>query len=345
LKKLLPAMTFVGMATMNPPYQFRHPGKNDIILQHLSDIKYGADMQKVLVIVGPTASGKSALGVKLARRFKGEVISADSRQVYRGLNIGTGKITRSEMRGVPHHLLDVASPKRRFSAGRYVRLGRRAIATIAKRGALPIVVGGTGFYIDALLGRIQLPDVPPDPAFRKRLERKSAPQLFAMLKKLDPARARAMSSSSERNNKARLVRALEISHAAGSVPKFRTRRVLNFDVFWLGIKPHDRVLRSRINARLRTRLTQGLVAEARRLHTAGLSYKRMRELGLEYRSLARYLQGEIDRVQLERELRSDIWRYARKQLGYWRRNNKIRWFAPASREIVPSVRAWLRKKI
>src|SRR4051812_18967754 len=118
-------------------------------------------MHKVLVIVGPTASGKSALAVELARRFKGEVISADSRQVYRGLDIGSGKISRKEMRGVKHHLLNVASPKKTFTASDYIKHGRRAIEKISKSARLPIVVGGTGFYIDALLGRVKLADVVP----------------------------------------------------------------------------------------------------------------------------------------------------------------------------------------
>src|SRR5580693_2616583 len=130
-------------------------------------------MQKVLVIVGPTASGKSALAVALAKKFKGEIISADSRQVYRGLNIGTGKITKREMRGVPHHLLDVVSPKKIFTAHDFVTHARRAISNIAKRGKLPIIAGGTGFYIDALVGRIVLPDVPVDEKLRARLEKKS----------------------------------------------------------------------------------------------------------------------------------------------------------------------------
>jgi tRNA dimethylallyltransferase len=132
-------------------------------------------MRKVLIIVGPTASGKSALAVMLAKKFHGEVISADSRQVYRGLNIGTGKVTKSEMGGVRHHLLDVASPKKAFSAGDFVKRGRIAIEDISRRGKLPVVAGGTGFYIDALVGRISLPEAKPDAALRKKLSKKAPP--------------------------------------------------------------------------------------------------------------------------------------------------------------------------
>src|SRR3989344_2299114 len=132
--------------------------------------------QKVLVIVGPTSSGKSALAVELARKFGGEVISADSRQVYRGLNIGTGKIAKREMRGVRHHLLDVASPKKYFSADEFVRKGKVALSNILQNDKMPIIVGGTGFYIDAPVGRIALPNVPPDKKLREKLEKKTAAQ-------------------------------------------------------------------------------------------------------------------------------------------------------------------------
>ncbi len=297
-------------------------------------------MEKVLIIVGPTASGKSALGVKLGRRFDGEVISADSRQVYRGLDIGTGKISKREMQNVPHHLLDVASPRKTFSAGDFAKKARAAAEDISKRGKLPIVVGGTGFYIDALLGRISLPEVSPDALLRKRLSRKTAPQLFAMLKKADPLRAKTMDTASERNNKIRLIRALEIARAHRKTPMTELRTP-SYDVLWIGVAPEDSELKVRINRRLIERLKSGMVREARQLHAGGLSYKRMKELGLEYRSLARFLQKEITRKQLESELQSDIWRYARKQIGYWKRNKDIQWFSPKqSKKIVATVAKW-----
>lgn len=299
--------------------------------------------QKVLIVVGPTASGKSALGVTLARKFDGEVISADSRQVYKGLNIGTGKISKKEMRGIPHHLLDVVSPKKQFSAGDFTRLARAVIDDITKRGKLPIVVGGTGFYIDALVGRVATPDVPPDPMFRKSVRTSTAAQLFARLQKADPKRARAMSTASERNNKVRLIRALEITSALGAVPNTEVRPPYS-KTLWIGVRPNDEELKARINKRLRERLKKGMAREAQRLHNAGLTYKRMEELGLEYRSLARYLQKRMSRAELETELRSDIWRYARKQLGYWKRNKNITWFHQKDpKKIVASVTRWMKK--
>jgi len=299
-------------------------------------------MQKVHVIVGPTASGKSALAVRLARLFGGEVISADSRQVYRGLDIGTGKIASREMRGVRHHLLDVASPKKVFSAQDFQSRARAAITAAARSGHLPIVAGGTGYYVDALLGRIALPAVKPDAALRAKLEKKSVAELYALLKRRDPRRAKMMASKSERGNRRRLIRALEVATALGRVPIGPTHSA--YDVLWIGIAPPFAQLEKKIRTRLHSRVRAGMVAEARKLHKTGLSYKRMEELGLEYRSLARYLQGQITKEEMTAELNRDIRRYAKKQLAYWRRNPVIEWFGSSHNvRIVPGVRKWIKK--
>lgn len=171
-------------------------------------------MEKILVILGPTSTGKTALSIRLAKRLNGEVISADSRQVYKGLDIGSGKVTKREMKGVPHHLLDIANPKNVFSADDFVKAGRAAVADIISRGKLPLVVGGTGFYIDALLGTIPLPDVAPNPKLRKTLSGKELAWLQARLKRLDPARAKTI----DMKNPVRLIRAIEIATALGKVP-------------------------------------------------------------------------------------------------------------------------------
>ncbi|MEK7612980.1 MAG: tRNA (adenosine(37)-N6)-dimethylallyltransferase MiaA, partial [Patescibacteria group bacterium] len=168
-------------------------------------------MKKVLVIVGPTASGKSGLAVRLAKKFKGEIISVDSRQVYKGLDIGTGKITKKEMKGVPHYLLDVANPKKQFSVSQYKKFADKIVRYIVLENRLPIIVGGTGFYIDTLAGKFSLPDVPPNKLLRRKLEKFDTEELFKMLKKKDPARAKTI----DRHNKVRLIRALEIVNALG----------------------------------------------------------------------------------------------------------------------------------
>jgi tRNA dimethylallyltransferase len=284
-------------------------------------------MKKILVIVGPTASGKSDLAVSLAKKFNGEVISADSRQVYKGLGIGTGKITKREMKGVRHHLLDVASQKQRFSADEYRKLAQKAIEDIASRGKLPILVGGTGLYIDVALGRINVPDIPPDLKLRKRLAGKSAAALFLILKKLDPKRARAIAANnSEKHNPPRLIRAIEIAKAepAESATERPSLRLL--PVF-IGIKPTDAELKKRIAARLKKHLSQGMIAEARRLHANGLSWKRMNDLGLEYRYLALFLQGKIGKEELVEKLNVEIWRYAKRQMVWFKKNEEIRWFS------------------
>jgi len=297
--------------------------------------------QKVLIIVGPTSSGKSTLAVELARKFNGEVVSADSRQVYRDLNIGTGKITKREMKGVPHYLLDIASPKKTFTAHDFVQKGRAVIRNIAARNKLPIICGGTGFYIDALVGRIMLPNVPADSKLRTQLEKRSAVQLFAILKRRDPRRARTI----DRHNKRRLIRALEIARYQGpSLVIPRTVLGNPYDTLWIGIALPEKQLEKKIAVRLFSRISRGMGAEAKKLHAAGLSYKRMEELGLEYRSLARLLQGKITRTQMIEELNRSIRKYAKRQLVYWKRNKNIVWFKdPKTPRISRTVRSWLKK--
>lgn len=285
---------------------------------------YGARVKpKIYVVVGPTASGKSAYAVKLAKKVDGEIISADSRQVYRGLNIGTGKITKKEMQGVPHHLLDVASPKKVFTVHDFVAKAQPVLKGILEKGKSAIICGGTGLYIDALLGRISVPEVPPNRELRGKLQGKSAPQLFAMLRKMDARRARDIDS----HNPVRLIRAIEIAKALGKVPRLKKAAtpLPDYEVFWVGMKTAEISMRRKIHTRLLSRIKAGMVREAKKLHANGLSYKRMEQLGLEYRYLARFLQGQISKEQMLKELEREIRRYAKRQLTYWRRNEEIRW--------------------
>ena len=171
-------------------------------------------MKKLIVVLGPTASGKTDLSIKLAKKLGGEIVSADSRQIYKGMDIGTGKVTKKEMRGIPHHLLDVASPRARFSAAHYQKMALKAIGKTYKRGKIPFLVGGTGFYIQAVTEGLVLPEVKPDWKLRKKLEKKSNKELFLMLLKLDKKRAKAI----DRDNPRRLIRAIEIAKKIGAVP-------------------------------------------------------------------------------------------------------------------------------
>lgn len=274
---------------------------------------------KLIAIVGPTASGKTALGIYLAQKLKGEVISADSRQVYKGLDIGTGKVTKKEMAGVPHHLLDVASPKKQFTVDDFVRLAEKAYSSVLQNTKTPIVVGGTGLYVDMLTGRMSYPAVPPNAALRAKLANKSAEQLFAMLLKADPARAATI----DPHNPRRLVRALEIAKALGKSPT--PNPTPKYDVLWLGLNPGQKKLEENIGKRLASRMKAGMLAEARHLHKQGLSYKRMEELGLEYRYLARLLQGTLTREAFMAELEHAIRGYAKRQNTWFRRNKDIQW--------------------
>lgn len=290
-------------------------------------------MQKVIVIVGPTASGKTALSVELARKISGEVISADSRQVYRGLDIGSGKVTKKEMRGIPHHLLDVASPRTIYTASDFVRDGRAAISEISSRGTVPIIAGGTGFYIDSLLGTITLSQVPPNQKLRKRLQGFSLTQLQRALKKLDKKRFETI----DVNNPVRLIRAIEIATSDQSSRKkntgdFSSRQVRKpYTPLYIGLTLPSEELKDKIHARLLARI-RGIEKEVKKLHTNGLSWKRMEALGLEYRYMARYLQKKISKTDMLIELEKEVRHYAKRQMTWFRRNKKIIWISPKDTE-------------
>jgi len=274
---------------------------------------------KVIVILGQTAAGKSAYAVKLAKKVGGEVISADSRQVYKGLNLGTGKITKKEMHGVPHHLLDVANPKRQFSVSEYKILGEKAIKEILKRGHTPIVCGGTGFYIEALIDGIIYPEVQPNKKLRVMLDKKSIETLFKLLKKIDPLRAKTI----DQKNKVRLVRAVEIAKALGKVPKLK--KEIKYDTEFIGLSVSEKELKKRIHKRVIERLKKVMLNEARSLHKNGLTYKWMNELGFEYRSMSHHLQGKITKEEMISQLEKATWQYAKRQKTWFKRDTRIRW--------------------
>lgn len=223
------------------------------------------------------------------------------------------------MRGVPHYLLDVANPRKPFSVSEYKKLATNSLQYIAVKDKLPIVVGGTGFYIDTLAGKVNFPDVRPNPELRKKLAKKSAEELFQILQKKDPRRARTIDSK----NKVRLIRALEIIEAIGKVPVPKSNPSRNF--IYIGLKPDN--INERIYKRLSLRLGP-MIREGRKLHTQGLTYRRMNELGLEYRYIALYLQGKLSRQEMADKLFIEIKRYAKRQMTWFKRNKKIRWFKP-----------------
>ncbi len=266
---------------------------------------------RILCIAGPTASGKSARAVEEALARGGEIISVDSRQVYQGLDIGTEKITHEEMRGVPHHLIDIRDPRTPYSAGEFVADAKRLITEISKRGNLPILAGGTHFYFDALLRG--LPDaVPMNWELREDLEACSTEELFERIREADPRRATEL----DPKNRRRLIRALEIIEAKGSVS---SRDVVSpYIAEWIVINPPADELKARIAARLEAALARGLVEEVRRVRDA-VGDPRLNELGLEYRIVGEYLRGERSEESLLPILVSKLWQYARRQKAWLRK--------------------------
>ena len=276
---------------------------------------------KIYVIIGPTASGKTSYSIKLAKKLGGEVISADSRQVYKGLDIGSGKITKKEMAGIPHHLLDVASPKRIFTVSDYKKLADKKIEEIIARNKTPIIVGGTGFYIQAIVDNLVLPEVEPNKKLRKNLSKKTPAELFEILQKLDKRRAKEI----DKNNPVRLIRAIEIAKALGKVPKLKKTKGAIYDFEIIGIKTNQEKLNKKIYQRLIKRLRRGMIAEVRKLYERGVSWKRLEELGLEYRYIALFLQNKITKLEMTEQLYRQIIKYSKRQLTWFKRDKRITW--------------------
>lgn len=265
----------------------------------------------ILIIAGPTASGKSSRAVAEAQTRRGEVISVDSRQVYRGLDIGTEKISKEEMQGVPHHLIDIRSPLEPYSAGDFVQDATRLIKEISERGKLPILAGGTHFYFDALMHGLPM-GTDANPALREELEKLSTEELYARIHSKDPRRADEL----DPQNRRRLIRALEIIEAHGTVPE-RASETL-YDAEWIMIDPERDELRTRIDARLESALARGLIEEVRRVREE-VGDARLDELGLEYKIVGEFLRGERAEEELLPTLSAKLWQYARRQKAWLRK--------------------------
>jgi tRNA dimethylallyltransferase len=262
----------------------------------------------VIVVTGPTASGKSDFAVALALKYNGEIISADSRQVYKGLDIGTGKVTPEEMKGIPHHMLDVVRVGDQFSVAEYARRAKPIMEDISARGKTPIICGGTGQYIDALIYDIETPPVPPNRTLREELEKKDVDELYRELAEKDPYRA----DDVDRYNKVRLIRALEIVHELGFVPPLHAPRLLYETELYL-MNPSRELIRQRIEKRLLVRLENGMLDECKRLLANGITHEQLEKLGLEYRYMSRHLRGEITYAEMAEELKNKICQYAKRQ--------------------------------
>src|SRR5213082_2921374 len=277
----------------------------------------------LVVVLGPTASGKSALGIALALHFNGEIVSADSRQVYRGLDIGTAKVTAEEQALVPHHLIDVADVRETFTVSQFQQQANTTINDILARSRQPFLVGGSPHYIQAVVDNLDIPAIPPQPALRSELEARPLAELLAQLEELDPQSAAVI----DRNNPRRVIRALEVCMTSGK-PFSEQRRVAAplYTSLLLGIQWPRAELYRRIDQRVDERMQQGMVQEVRSLLDRGVSHERLEALGLEYRFISRWLRGEFpsEHIMVER-LKYAIHDFTRRQLTWFRKDTRIVW--------------------
>ncbi len=278
---------------------------------------------QLVVVTGPTASGKSSLGIALARQFKGEIVSADSRQVYRGLDLGTAKVTPEERVLVPHHLLDVAESDEIYSVARFQHDAIEAINGILARKHQPFLVGGSPHYIQAVVDNLAIPAIPPQPELRARLEKRSLTELLVQLEKLDPQTAATI----DKHNSRRLIRALEVCLVTGQ-PFSEQRRMGEplYDCLQIAINWPRTELYTRIDQRVDERIEQGMVQEVQRLLNEGLSSERLEAFGLEYRFINRWLHGEFaSEAQMVERLKFAIHDFTRRQLSWLRKESRLIW--------------------
>ncbi|MDQ1284329.1 MAG: tRNA dimethylallyltransferase [Patescibacteria group bacterium] len=314
---------------------------------------------KIIVILGPTSSGKSDIAIKLAKKFNGEIISADSRQIYRGLDIGTGKVTGGHSpvipsassgralsaaqalskqakdlarrkvfisEGIPHYMVSIISPRTNFSAAQFKKKTNKIIANILKRGKLPIICGGTGFWIKAIVDNVTYPEVKPDWVLRNQLRNKTAEELFGTLKKIDPQRAESI----DQNNPVRLIRAIEICKALGNVPVIPVGAIHESplqNILQIGISLPKEKLHENIKKRLQQRFETGMIEEVKKLHYKNkISWKRLESFGLGYSLIPKYIRGEI---KSEEELFERIYQaeknYAKRQMTWFQKDKRIIW--------------------
>lgn len=278
--------------------------------------------KKVIAVVGPTASGKTAYAVELAHKINGEIISADSRLVYKGFDIGTAKPTVEERQGIPHYMIDIVEPEFDYTAGLYVTEARRIIEDIIKRGKTPIIAGGTGLYFRLLLENYVMPEVKPNYDLRKELQEYSSEDLHNILKKLD----RDAADKIYANDKKKLIRTIEIIKISGK-PISESRSVAEdsqYDVDWLGLNFPREILYDRINKRVDIMIENGLVEETKNLLAKhGHIYNIVNTIG--YQEITKFLDGEFSFEEAVDKLKQNSRNYAKRQLTWFRKNTKIKW--------------------
>lgn len=284
--------------------------------------------QKLLVIIGPTAVGKTKLSIEMAKKFNGEIISGDSMQIYRRMDIGTAKIREDEMEGIPHHLIDIKEPDESFSAAEFQKLVRGKITEIAKRGKLPIIAGGTGLYIQSVIYDYQFSDVSGNEEFRHQLEQKAKEigneALHEELKKVDPESAAKIHP----NNVRRVIRALEVYYQAGKTRneyENNGQTDLLYHTAVIGLMMDREQLYGRINARVDKMMNDGLLEEVKTLYEQGLrNCQSIQAIG--YKEMYQFLDGEISLDEAVEKLKQNSRRYAKRQLTWFRNKMEVKWF-------------------
>lgn len=303
------------------------------------------DKKKLLVIVGPTAIGKTALSIEIAKKFQGEIISADSSQVYRYMDIGTAKATKDEMQNIPHHLIDAIEPNQAFSVQEFQHRAIQKIVEIYERGHLPIIAGGTGLYIESVTHGYSMPDVPTNHEFRDHLHQLACTEgnnaVYKKLKDVDPVTAARLHP----NDQNRIVRALEVYEALGQpISSVTAKREPLYNTLWVGLKMPREQLYERINMRVNHMLKSGLVDEVASLKEKGYHRDLTSMQAIGYKEIMSYLEGEISLDTAVEWIKQGTRRYAKRQLTWFRRLSEIHWFDVTKEGVLSEIQRLVEGK-
>lgn len=286
------------------------------------------EMKKVIVICGPTASGKTSLSIELAKRIQGEIVSCDSMQIYQEMNIGTAKPTAEEKQGIEHYLLGYLSPEERYSVADYKRDAKKAIKEIIEKGKIPIIVGGTGLYIDSLIYEIEYPNIEFDKDYRKKLEKRvqeeGVKKLYEEAQKIDSLATQRISPNDEK----RILRILEIYHATGKTKTEQEiesrKKPVEYDYHVYALRWDREILYNRINKRVDKMIEQGLVEEVKEIVKKYKKFPTAMQ-GLGYKEVVEYLNGNINKEEMIEKIKMETRRYAKRQMTWFRKNKQTIW--------------------
>ncbi len=286
---------------------------------------------KIIVILGPTAVGKSGMAIKLAKKFNGEIISADSRQIYKGMEINSGAVPIEKKiidgkailtsDGISHYFISIINPTEEYSVAKFKKEAEKVITNILDREKVPIICGGTGFWIKAIIDNVVFPKVKPNWELREKLSKNSTEELFTSLKRIDSIRAKNIDAK----NKVRLIRALEICKTLGKVPRPEIRTLNHLEFLQIGIQRTKKEIHQKIKLNVKNRMRKGMITEIKRLHK-NLSWEKIESFGLSFKLIPQYLRGEI---KTEEELKEKIYlaekNYAKRQITWFQKDKRIIW--------------------